>query len=151
MAIEDELKTCPACAGQGVVNGDRCEECAGRGITRFVPAARLFIPELDFAPEDEDEGDGLDTMVLADLRERADLLGLPSDGDREALIKRIRKGRADPPTIDEDEAPPDGLDRLTVAQLREKAEGMGIDPSGRKAELLALIRGALASQEVSVG
>ena len=142
MAIEDELKTCTACAGEGSIGADRCDECKGRGITR-VPGPVLVIPELDDEPEDE--GDGLDTTSLADLRELADAAGLSADGTREALIKRIRKGAADPPSVPEDEAPADGLDRLTVAQLREKADEMGIDSTGRKADLLALIRGAEAS------
>lgn len=145
MAIEDELVTCPACAGNGTVGGDRCDECRGRGITR-IPAPMLVIPEIDDAPE-EDEGDGLDTMSLAALREHAEILGLSPDGSKEQLIKRIRKGQADPPTVAEDEAPEDGLDRLTVAQLREKADELGVESSGRKTELLALIRGALATAD----
>ena len=144
MAIEDELKTCPPCAGQGTIDGDRCEECHGRGITR-VAGPVLVIPEIDDVPQ-EDEGDGLEAMTVAALRELADASGLPFDGDREALIKRIRKGVADPPTIDEGDAPDDGLDKLTVAQLRERADEMGIDSTGKKADLLALIRGAVAAE-----
>lgn len=153
MAIEDELTTCPACAGMGIVAGDRCDECKGRGITR-IPAPKLVIPEIDDAPE-EDEGDGLDTMSLAALRELADAKGLSSGGSKEQLTKRIRKGQADPPVVEEDDAPADGLDRLTVAQLREKADELGVESGGRKAELLALIRGAIATgadqEEATVG
>lgn len=147
MAIEDELQTCQPCAGQGTIDGDRCEECRGRGITR-VAGPVLVIPEIDDAPQ-EDEGDGLEAMTVAALRELADASGLPFDGDREALIKRIRKGVADPPTVAEDDAPEDGLDRLTVAQLREKADELGVESTGRKADLLALIRGAVASEAAS--
>lgn len=144
MAIEDELLTCPACAGMGTVAGDRCDECHGRGITRVLGPV-LVIPEIDDAPEDE--GDGLDTMSLAGLRELADAGGLSPDGTRDALIRRIRKGVADPPTVEEDEAPADGLDRLTVAQLRERAIELGVESTGKRADLLALIRGAMLTGE----
>jgi hypothetical protein len=148
MAIEDELKTCPACEGEGMVDGAKCEECHGRGITRVLGPA-LVIPEIDDAPDDE--GDGLDGASLATLREMAEAAGLSPDGGREALIKRIRKGEADPPAIEEDDAPEDGLDKLTVAQLRERADELGVDSGGRKAELLALIRGAIATGAAADG
>lgn len=142
MAIEDELHTCPACKGEGVIAGSRCDECRGRGITR-VPGPKLVIPEIDEQPEDE--GDGLDELSLADLREHADAAGLSSAGSREQIIKRIRKGKADAPVVEEDDAPADGLDKLTVAELREMATTLGVETGGRKAELLALIRGAQAA------
>lgn len=143
MAIEDELVTCPACAGNGTAGGERCDECRGRGIVRARPSdppAAAAEP----APE-EDEGDGLEGMTLVTLRELAEARGLSGAGSKDQLIKRLRKGQADPPAVEEDEAPADGLEKLTVAQLREKADELGVESGGRKAELLALIRGAIAS------
>lgn len=143
MAIEDELVTCPACAGSGAVDNERCDECRGRGIVRS--AARAAAPAPADPEPEEDEGDGLDLLTLAGLRELAEARGLSSDGSKEQIIKRIRKGQADPPAVEEEDAPADGLDRLTVAQLREKADELGVESGGRKAELLALIRGAIAT------
>lgn len=144
MAIEDELVTCTACAGNGAIGGERCDECHGRGIVRAATPARVAAPEAEPEPE-EDEGDGLDGLTLVGLRELAEARGLSSDGSKEQLIKRIRKGQADPPAVEEEDAPADGLDKLTVAQLREKADELGVESGGRKAELLALIRGAIAT------
>lgn len=145
MAIEDELVTCRACNGMGSINGDRCEECRGRGITRQPHAVMV----LDTDEEPEPTTDELDDLSLADLRERAETVGLSSLGDREALLTRLRKGIPDAPTVPEEDAPEDGLDKLTVVQLRERADELGVDSTGKKADLLALIRGAVANPVVT--
>lgn len=37
IAIEHELITCPTCQGAGMLDGDRCPDCKGRGVVRRRP------------------------------------------------------------------------------------------------------------------
>lgn len=156
MAIEDELHSCPGCAGIGMKGGAVCPKCRGRGIVRVSHA----IVEL---PEDEDEPEPpkpLENMSKAQLVEVAAGLGLDTDGNRSDLIERIQVGPLAAPAeaandepeedleVSADDVPvndnapttADGLDGLTIAELRERLAAAGLDARGRKADLIERLR-----------
>jgi hypothetical protein len=167
MAIEDELESCTTCAGAGVLHGDLCPDCRGRGIVRVSHA----IVELPEDAEDDPEPTPLDNMNKAQLVELAGSMSLDTKGKRDELIERIKAGPLEPPVELTSEAPAapvdpgpnaadatpaeaaadaaadpegtiadDGLDDLTVVQLRERAKDAGLDTKGKRDELIERLR-----------
>ncbi|CAK0902122.1 unnamed protein product [Prorocentrum cordatum] len=100
------------------------------------------------------EGDGLDTLRVDELKVRLKRLGLRQTGRKAELVARLRGAAAaaveevdevkeEEEEVEEEEG--DGLDTLRVDELKVRLKRLGLQQAGMKAELVARLRGALAA------
>jgi len=96
----------------GMRDGLRCADCGGRGI---VPRGHTITGGTVTEPN-ADDGDELKQLSVKDLRAKAKELGLPSGGNKDALIAAIREATADAESDETDgDAADDGDDQDDTA------------------------------------
>ncbi len=77
--IEDLLVNCERCHVTGMVDGERCPDCYGRGLV-----ARIL-------PDEADEADGgLERLKKPELVALAEERGIDASGTRAEILERLQ-------------------------------------------------------------
>jgi len=81
IAIEDQLVNCERCTVTGMVDGERCPDCEGRGLVYRAPAPAT---------------DDLSGLRKVDLVALAEARGIDSSGTKAEILERLEATEDEP-------------------------------------------------------